>query len=427
MVLGPAWGRQPRRVAVPAYRLPPGNHLPASQTTVGGVPHVGIVVRGGGSLEAGASPILVGVKVQASPELHSHADSFRSEVDRHLLSVLEEQRDRISAWAPEATPLVDELERIVLAGGKRLRPLFCYWGYRAAGAPHDAPIVRAGAAVEMLHTAALIHDDLMDRGTLRRGEATSFRRLGVSWTNSGWNRFGQSSAILAGDLAQALADELLAESRFPSDRIVAAFAHFNRMRIQAVSGEFLDILTHRPEASDPDRPVVDQGDEGRARRVAALKTGSYTVVGPLLMGGALAGAGRGVTEALTAFGKPLGEAFQLRDDVLGTFGDEAITGKDRDTDIREGKRTTLVAKAWKMSSPDGRQLIEERLGRSDLTSEQVDGVRDVMRGSGALADTIHLIDTLATEAKSRLAGAPIIAQASRALDALADLVALRDA
>jgi geranylgeranyl diphosphate synthase type I len=384
-------------------------------------------VIAGGAEATGTDAKLVGVKVQPSPELYSGADSFRSDVDRHLLRVIQEHREHISAWAPEATPLVDELERIVLSGGKRLRPLFCYWGYRAAGAPDDARIVRAGAAVEMLHTGALIHDDLMDRGNLRRGEPTTFRRLGVTEKSSGRNRFGHSAAVLAGDLAQALADELLAESRFPADRIVAAFAHFNRMRIRAVSGEFLDILAHRPDASDPKGSDVGHGDERRARRVAALKTGSYTVVGPLLMGGALAGAGQGVAEALTAYGRPLGEAFQLRDDVLGTFGDEMITGKDRDTDIREGKRTTLMAKAWRMSSPQERRLIEERLGRSDLSSEQVDGVRDVIRGSGALADTVRLIDTLAAEAKSCLAGAPIHPQASRALDSLADLVALRDA
>jgi geranylgeranyl diphosphate synthase type I len=285
----------------------------------------------------------------------------------------------------------------------------------SAGA-HDVPgIVRAAAAVELLHTFALIHDDVMDHSRLRRGTPTSFRRLaGEGPATEG---FGRSAAILAGDLAQALADRLLAESGFEPDRLLEAFRHFNRMRVEAVSGQYLDLLSSRRSA----------GDEAGARRVAALKSGSYTVIGPLLMGAALAGGEHEIAAALAAYGRPLGEAFQLRDDVLGTFGDPVHTGKDAGTDILEGKRTTLVAKAWQLGSPEVRRLITERLGSGDLTPGEVDDVRAAIRDSGALAETIALIHTLAREATSALTGSGIDPEVVSALEALADLVAVRDA
>ena len=209
------------------------------------------------------------------------------------------------------------------------------------------------------------------------------------------------------------------ESGFPAERILAAFSHFNRMRVEAVSGEFMDLL-----------PAEEHGagmEEARTRRVAALKSGSYTVVGPLLVGASLAGARHGVLAALRAYGEPLGEAFQLRDDVLGTFGDPALTGKDRDGDVRHGKRSTLVAKALRLGSPDARRVILERLGREGLTAEEVEEVRGVIRSTGALGETIELIHSLAAQAKVVLAAAPIEPEAAEALSALADLIAVRDA
>jgi geranylgeranyl diphosphate synthase type I len=184
-----------------------------------------------------------------------------------------------------------------------------------------------------------------------------------------------------------------------------------------VSGELLDLLRARQADID----------EAGARRVAVLKSGSYTVVGPLLMGASLAGGGEEVAGVLERYGRPLGEAFQLRDDVLGTFGDPAVTGKDRDTDIREGKRTTLVAKAWGMGTAESRRLLAERLGRPGLTSDEVQWVRDLIRSSGALSETIELIDRLSAQAKAALRSAPLPEEVLRALRSLADLVALRDA
>jgi geranylgeranyl diphosphate synthase type I len=260
----------------------------------------------------------------------------------------------------------------------------------------------------------------MDRARLRRGEVSTYLALAGGADQAGEGpavRFGRSSAILAGDVAQALADQLLASAELPAGRVLAAFGHFNRMRIEAVSGEYLDLRRAR----------LGEVDEEGARRVAALKSGSYTVVGPLLMGCALAGGSGEVSSALERYGRPLGEAFQLRDDVLGTFGDPALTGKDADIDIREGRRTALVAKAWDLGSPEVRELLGDRLGRSDLSEGEVEEVRAALRTSGALARTIELIAGLVGQAKAALAGADLAGDAARGLAELADLVALRDA
>jgi geranylgeranyl diphosphate synthase type I len=340
---------------------------------------------------------------------------FTSAVDEELRRFLAGRQEELSSLAPDTLLLLDELARIVEAGGKRLRPTFCYWGHRAAGGRWGEAIVRAGAAIELLHTFALIHDDVMDRSYLRRGVPTTFRRL--AGNDAAAERFGRSAAILVGDLAQVLADRMLAESGFRPDRVVSAFAHFNRMRLEAVSGQYLDLLSSRRSA----------GDEAGARVVAALKSGSYTVVGPLLLGAALAGGPAAVERTLAAYGRPLGEAFQLRDDVLGTFGDPALTGKDRDTDILEGKRTVLVAKAWQLGSADVRRVLSERLGTPDLSPDEVDQVRSAMRDSGALAEALALIDSLAAEAKASLAGSGLDPAVVEALQGLADLVAVRSA
>jgi geranylgeranyl diphosphate synthase type I len=338
-------------------------------------------------------------------------------LDALLQRFLADEGRALMRSAPEAVVLVDALVRMVESGGKRLRPIFCYWGYRSGRGADGPGIVRAGAAVELLHTSALIHDDVMDRSELRRGRPTTFRQLaGPAGQPEEVDRLGRSAAILAGNLSQALADRLLAEAEFPAERVIAAFGHFNRMRERAVSGELLDLL--RAERGDV--------DEAGARRVAELKSGSYTVVGPLLMGASLSGTEGDVAVVLERYGRPLGEAFQLRDDVLGTFGDQAVTGKDRDTDIREGKRTTLVAKAWGMGTAESRRMMTERLGRPGLSSDQVQDVRNLIRSTGALAQTIALIDGLSAQAKAALEEAALPEEVDHALRALADLVALRD-
>jgi geranylgeranyl diphosphate synthase, type I len=252
-------------------------------------------------------------------------EAVRCRVDQALAERLATRREEISALDPAAAVLVDELGRLLAAGGKRLRPAFCYLGFRASGGRDDEPIVWAAAALELLHSFALIHDDVMDGATLRRGSETTGVRFA---REEGSERVGSAVAILVGDLAGVLAESLLRSSGFAADRLAVALDRFDRMRIAMAAGQYLDLVG------------VARGDLAAAERVAELKTASYTVEGPLLIGAALAGATAEVEERLSAYGRPAGEAFQLRDDVtdgealpgaagrVGALVDEALAALD---------------------------------------------------------------------------------------------------
>jgi len=239
-------------------------------------------------------------------------ESVRRRVDEVLASFLLERRESMARMAPEAAEMVDELRRVVEAGGKRIRPAFCYWGYRAAGGNDGEPIVRAAAALELFHTFALIHDDVMDESETRRGQASTYARFADARAGEpGALRFGRSVAVLVGDLAAVLADEALIGSGFPPERLLPALRRYAVMREEVAAGQFLDIRGPAPTAS--------------ADRVASLKTGAYTVEGPLHIGALLAGALPEVLDALSRFARPLGLAFQLRDDLFDQ-GESGLAG-----------------------------------------------------------------------------------------------------
>lgn len=227
---------------------------------------------------------------------------FRARIDGVLFGFLAERLEEAAKVDPRATEPIDEIERLLRAGGKRIRPAFCYWGYRAAGGPDDERIVRASAALELFHTMALIHDDVMDLEQERRGRPTLHVRGSHTAANRGHaapERHGEAVAILVGDLAAVLADHLLLDAGFAPERLCVALDRYHRVREETAAGQYLDLIG---AGSDP-------------RRVAASKGGAYTVEGPLLIGAALAGANEATVSALRAYGRPLGEAFQLRDDL----------------------------------------------------------------------------------------------------------------
>ncbi len=237
----------------------------------------------------------------AGPELALAAvDAVGGRVEEELHAFLDERREALASLDPAAGALVDEIRRLLDAGGKRIRPAFCYLGHLAAGGEDGLPIVRAAAALELLHTFAIVHDDLMDESPERRGVPTThvaFARQAVPPDEP--ERFGRSVAILVGDLAAVLAETMLRTSGFPADRLDAGFARFDDMRAAMAAGQFLDV-----------------SGAGHDPHVALLKTGSYTVEGPLLVGAALAAATSEVEVVMRAYAAPIGEAFQLRDDAL---------------------------------------------------------------------------------------------------------------
>jgi geranylgeranyl diphosphate synthase type I len=259
---------------------------------------------------------------------------LRARVDAALAAFLDARRDQVQRLDPAALPLVDEVSRLVEAGGKRIRPAFCYRGFRAAGGEDGEEIVRAAAALELLHTMALVHDDLIDGAKERRGvpsTAAWFSERASELGAPGDTRdFGSSMAILVGDVSAVWADGLLLASGFPPDVLVPALSVYHDMREQMAVGQYLDV---GGAAGDPEV----------ALRAAALKGGSYTVEGPLLIGAALAGGSEEVKGCLSRFGRPLGEAFQLRDDLEDG---EAAAGVTRET------VNGLVAEAKASLDPD---------------------------------------------------------------------------
>ena len=338
---------------------------------------------------------------------------LRDRVDKALAAFLAVQRDRLLSIDPALIDVADALEAFVLGGGKRLRPAFAYWGYRGAGGPDTEHIVAAVSALELVQASALIHDDLMDRSDIRRGEPAVHRRFAGRHTAAGWRGgatgFGDSAAVLLGDLALVWSDDLLHSSGVDLADLARARPVFDEMRTEVTVGQYLDVLT---------QATGDTSVE-RAGKVARYKSAKYTVERPLLLGAALAGAPAALTEAYSAFGLPLGEAFQLRDDVLGVFGDPRVTGKPAGDDLREGKRTFLVAAAFAAAGPAERAELDRGLGDPGLDDAGVDRLRAVIAGTGALARTEERIVTLTATAAGALARADVEQEARSALEALA--------
>lgn len=321
-------------------------------------------------------------------------------------------------WAmldPDLVEPVGAVRRLVLAGGKRLRPAFCHWGFVGAGGdPDDPAVVDAGGALELLHSFALIHDDVMDGSERRRGDVTVHRSFEARHAASRWRgegrRFGEGVAILVGDLAFVYADVLLAGAPRPAQEV------FTELRLEVNVGQYLDLLG----AARGD-VAVDQ-----ARRIGQYKSGRYTVERPLHLGAALAGRYHELAEPLSAYGRPLGEAFQLRDDLLGAFGDSEVTGKPVGEDLREGRPTALYALAAETAEGATAKLLADRFGACDLSEDEVAELQDLLESTGARRRVENAIEQLLAQSLSAVDAAPITAEARGALTDLACFVAGRD-
>ncbi|SNQ49785.1 Geranylgeranyl pyrophosphate synthase [Frankia canadensis] len=283
----------------------------------------------------------------------------------------------------ELEPFVQLAEDVLVRGGKRVRPAFCYWGWRGAGGEDCDEIVTAAASLEVLHACALVHDDVMDDSDLRRGRPSAHRRLAGLHAADGRPgdpaAFGRSAAILLGDLFLTWADDLLMASGLAPGALARAWPTYARMRAELVAGQYLD-LTGR--LLDADGRVA--ADPARVGRIARYKTAGYTVIRPLQLGALLAGAPPGLLDAYAAFGRPLGEAFQLRDDILGVFGDPAVTGKPAGEDLRDGRPNALLTLALRHADPPAAAALRA-LVAAPATPAALARARELIVASGALA------------------------------------------
>jgi geranylgeranyl diphosphate synthase type I len=341
------------------------------------------------------------------------AADLRDRVEKALGSFVAGQRPRLDAIAEELGPAADAIAEFLLDGGKRLRPAFCYWGWRGAGGADTDEIVAAASCLELVQACALAHDDVMDGSDTRRGRPALHRQFAALHRGEGWQgdpeAFGRSAAILLGNVCLIWADQMLNESGLPREAIARAAPAYDAMRVEVMAGQYLDLLEQG----------LGGGDVERALRVARYKAAKYTVERPLHLGGLLAGAGSEVLGAYTRYGLPLGEAFQLRDDVLGVFGDPSRTGKPAGDDLREGKRTALVAMALDRATPGQTALVRQLLGDPDLDDAGVTALRAVIADTGAVEEVESLIARLTAEAVAALDGAPVVPEARDVLRELA--------
>lgn len=342
--------------------------------------------------------------------------SIAERVEARLSAFLEPELARWATFDPDLRDPMAEIGRLVLLGGKRLRPAFCHWGFVGAGGDPDDPVVTdAGAAFELMHAFALFHDDVMDDADSRRGQPTTHTTWSGRHAAGGWHgesrRFGEGVAILIGDLAFVYSDQLMAGANPTAWRI------WNELRIELNVGQVLDILGS----------VRGVRDVAQAERVCRYKSGKYTIERPLHLGAALAAPDRfgELAPALSAFGLPLGDAFQMRDDVMGAFGDERATGKPVGGDLREGKPTPLLARARAAASA-AQLTVLGRVGHPDLTDAEVVAIQQVIVDTGALADLESTIDRLTAEAVAALDTMPLTSAARDELAALAGFVSRRD-
>jgi geranylgeranyl diphosphate synthase type I len=368
----------------------------------------------------------------------------RDRVDHALQAFLGQQHDVLLAAGQDLLPGAESISGL-LAGGKRLRPAFCYWGWRGAGGPDCPEIFNAAAALELLHAGALIHDDLMDASDTRRGQPSLHRQFEARHARSHWHgspaAFGMGAAILMGDLLLCWTDEMFHASGLPGEALRRGRPVLDQMRTEVFAGQYLDLLGQ----------VTGDETLESALRVVEFKTTKYTIERPLHLGAALAGgcAGRApghgaagrddppgpdgpgrhdaaLAAAYTAYGLPLGLAFQLRDDILGVFGDPAQTGKPAGDDVREGKRTVLLAIARDRATAGQAGVIDRYLGDPMLDEAGTAEVRAAITATGAVAECEGMIGRHVTEAVAALAGGPITGEAREALAELAVAATARD-
>jgi geranylgeranyl diphosphate synthase, type I len=333
----------------------------------------------------------------------------RADVEAALAATFDEAKTRAQAAGPRAHDVVAALAELATRGGKRLRAVLVAAGYEACdGEGGAATVTLAGVAIEVLQAYLLVHDDWMDQDDVRRGGPSVHASLRVVLADT---RLGDVAAILAGDYGVGLAQSTLLRVPLPAERVLEAAKVFARIQEDVVTGQVLDVL----EVGHASGSVEVKHD---------LKTGSYTVRGPLALGAALAGAPVAARKTLDGFAAPLGIAFQLRDDLLGTFGDAKATGKPIGSDLREGKRTALVEEAEK--DRDASRLLARVLGVADAPDDEVAALVARLEACGARARVETRIAGLLTEARAVLAASTFSAHARAVLEGAASALASRE-
>jgi len=345
--------------------------------------------------------------------------SVRSAVEEELGIFLNREAAYLNSISTELTPVSDSLTSFLLDSGKRLRPMFAYAGFFASGGSLEKPIIRAMASLELLQACALIHDDLMDGSDTRRGKPSIHRHFESRHVQDDLDGFaphyGLSAAVLLGDLALVWSDQMLNSAGLTTEQVTRLLPYYNEMRVELMAGQFLDIHEQTQKTTSVDRSM----------KIARYKSGKYTVERPLHLGAAMATAPSEIFTALSDYGLPLGEAFQLRDDLLGVFGDPSVTGKPAGDDLREGKRTVLIAMTNDRQSESQREIARKHFGKPDLDAEGVALLREIIESTGARAELEVAIERLTEQALTAAQSAVFTQDGSAMLVELANIATKR--
>lgn len=356
--------------------------------------------------------------------------AFSAAVGAELERFLAGRRVELDAISPDLDALADRAAQFT-AGGKRLRPAFCAWGYAAAAGTMTVPgpVLSAASSLDLLHVSALVHDDVMDASDSRRGILAAHRQFAADHV-SGSRRgdpeaFGRAGAILLGDLLLVWSDEMFSGSGLEPATLERARPFLESVRTEVTAGQYLDVLAQSVDPYTRTRTPAGVAElEALVERVVTYKSACYTVERPLHIGAALADAAE-LAPAFTAYGRPLGRAFQYRDDLLGVFGDQALTGKESGEDLREGKLTLLVVKTFADASPAAAREFSSLFGAADLDAAQVEKARQIITESGAAATVERAIAAEHAAALAALEAAPALDAAHEGLVNLADAAVRR--
>jgi geranylgeranyl diphosphate synthase, type I len=382
------------------------------------------------------NPLVKGADAVLDPQAPL-SQAFREAVSAEISAFLSEQSAVLDSVGPELVP-VHLMASQLLCGGKRIRPAFCVWGYvAAAGIPTEElkPLLAAAGSLDVLHVSALIHDDLMDSSDLRRGRPAAHRQFEALHANAGWlgdsAAFGRAGAILLGDLLLMWSAQMLHGAGVDQSTLERALPIVEAMRTEVTCGQYLDMvaqahpLRKRAPAIGSLKPTIELALDD-ASRVVEYKAARYTVQRPCQIGAALGGGTDDLYFALGAYGSPLGRAFQFRDDLLGVFGDPQVTGKPAGDDLREGKRTVLVAHAYAHAGDAGQKLLLQRLGDPALDDAGISELQQVIVESGARDTVESMINDYYERALKALDDTEITEEGRAGLTALADAAVRRE-
>jgi len=349
-------------------------------------------------------------------ELKKFKDKVDPEIEKFFDKVIKNSKENNFI----TTQALEQVKKITLSGGKRLRPALMYWSYRGLNGKDEEEMLRTSVSIEIIHIFLLIHDDIIDNDQTRHGVETVHRQYAkigkMISKKDNHTHFGNSMGIVVGDIVGALGNQILYSSNFSPDSVIKALYQLQSIIARVAVGEAQDVyIEHKRKAT-----------EEEVLEMYKNKTAKYTIEGPLHLGAILAGADEETLQKISSFSVPVGVAFQIQDDILGIFGNEKKIGKPVGSDIREGKQTVLVVKAMEGADKKQKSEILNLLGKKYLTSSEIETFKKIIIETGALKYSQDLAQKLIVEGKKEIADLNFTQDAKDFLLGIADYMAARE-